>query len=126
MYSLSMARWCEGSEVISTSVVVCASRSGISRRRNSTRFMAGDCSTGAVVAAELRSAWTGEVARPHNDSSGVHNLPSDNCRDYFSRQLPSIEGRVLRFRAGFGGVEGPLLFRIENSNVGDRAADKGP
>src|SRR3984893_853745 len=61
-----------------------------------------------------------------SDSSRVHNLPPDDRRDYFSRQMPSVERRVLRFRVRLGGIEGPLLFRIENSNVGDRAAHERP
>src|SRR5260370_22133615 len=40
--------------------------------------------------------------------------------------MPSVERRVLRFRVRLGGIEGPLLFRIENRNVGDRAADERP
>src|SRR5260370_22649507 len=36
-----------------------------------------------------------------------------------------MEGRVFGFRARLGGIEGPLLLRIENGNVGKRAADQG-
>src|ERR1700687_2534917 len=69
---------------------------------------------------EVRASWHS------SDSSRVHNLPPDDRRDYFSRQMPSVERRVLRFRVRLGGIEGPLLFRIEKRNVGDRAADERP
>src|SRR6202171_477777 len=100
MDSFSRTKWCAGSEVISTSVVVCAAGNGISRREE--------------VRASCHSS----------DSSRVHNLPPDDRRDYFSRQMPSVERRVLRFRVRLGGIEGPLLFRIEYGNVGDRAPDE--
>src|SRR6266852_1188020 len=58
------------------------------------------------------------------DSSGVHDPSADNRRDHFPRQVPSVKRRVLRFRVRLGGVEGPLLLRIENRNVGDRAPDE--
>src|SRR5260370_27693327 len=58
------------------------------------------------------------------DSSGVHDPSADNRRDHFPRQVPSVKRRVLRFRVRLGGVEGPLLLRIENRNVGERAADE--
>src|ERR1039457_1089322 len=62
MYSLSIARWCEGSEVISTSVVVCAARKGISRKRNSKRFMAGNCSTDRLIHSGIQCAAAKTIA----------------------------------------------------------------
>ena len=86
------------------------------QKKEQYALMAVDCSTRE---SSRRSAINPLL-------SGVHNLPTDNRCNHFPRQLPSIEGRVLRFRARFGGVECPLLLRIENRNVSDRASDQGP
>src|SRR5208282_1927983 len=71
----------------------------------------------------VRASWR-KIVAPESDLSGVRDLPADDGRDHFPRQLPSIERCVPRLRARLGDVVGPLLLRIENSNVGDGPADQ--
>src|SRR5580698_3942509 len=50
-------------------------------------------------------------------SSFVNHPAADDGGNSTSGKVPAVEGGVLRFRKRLRGVEGPLLLRIEDSDV---------
>src|SRR5271157_2806392 len=58
-------------------------------------------------------------------SGGIHNPAAYDRGDHFAGELPAVERGVSGFGKGLGGVEGPLLFGIEEGDVGEVAAGEG-
>ena len=65
--------------------------------------------------SRFRTAW----ARPYLHYLILIHDPAANYRcEYFASELPAVEGGVVGFREGLGGVVGPALFWIEDGDVG--------
>jgi hypothetical protein len=82
----------------------------------------GEGTYSELLRCQASLGWTAEGGCPYVVSGGINNLAADDRGDHFAVELPAVERGVPGFRKGFGGIEGPLLFRVEEGDVGEVAA----